>query len=175
MDTSGLCPFDYPGLQRWEERCRKPVRTELVDGARAGDYLQIWQEVDPKHEYIVTMDPSAGVSGGDRCGLWVIDKHTREGVARFYGYLTAYNLGALGRKMCERYNMALAVPEMNGGYGEALVIAFEGYRKVYFGEHMDRVNGSRLNRIGWYTTATSKGTLVAAMQRAVLALSLIHI
>lgn len=169
VDTSGLCPFDLKGLQAWESRCRKPARTEIVDGARAGEYLEIWAEPERGHEYVVTMDPSAGHGSGDRCGLWVVDKHTRMGVARFFGYLTAYNLGVLGRKMCERYNEALAVPEMNGGYGEALVIGLDGYRKIYFGEHLDRVNGTRLNRLGWYTTMTSKGTLVAAMQRAVLA------
>ncbi len=166
IDTSGMCPFDFKNLQAWRKRCVRPERTEPVEGARYGDQLEVWSEPDPAEEYLVCMDPSAGVEGADRCGLWVIAKRRRAGVARFFGYLSAFDLGRLGRKMCERYNKAMAVPEMNGGYGEALLIGLDGWRNIYYGEHYDKINGTRSNRIGWFTTQTSKGTLITALQRA---------
>ena len=166
IDTSGLCPFDYQGLQKWLARCSLPIRTENVEGARYAEQLEVWDDPVPGEEYLVCMDPSAGVQGADRCGLWVIAKKRRAGVSRFFGYLSAYDLGCLGRKLCERYNKAMAVPEMNGGYGEALLIGLDGWRNIYYGEHYDKLNGQRLNRIGWFTTSTSKGTLITALQIA---------
>lgn len=166
IDTSGMCPFDYRALQAWRKQARPPTRTEIVDGARFHEKLEVWDEPDPNEQYMVLMDPSAGVEGADRCGLWVVARKRRAGVARFFGYLSAYDLGVLGRRLCERYNKGMAVPEMNGGYGEALLIGLDGWRNIYFGEHYDKINGTRANRIGWYTTQTSKGTIVTALQRA---------
>ena len=166
IDTSGMCPFDFKTLQEWRKRCVPPIRREPVDGARYESQLEVWHDPDATDEYLVCMDPSAGVEGADRCGLWVVSKRRRAGVARFFGYLSAYDLGRLGRKMCEKYNGAMAVPEMNGGFGEALLIGLDGWRNIYYGEHYDKINGTRSNRIGWFTTTTSKGTLITALQRA---------
>ena len=166
IDTSGMCPLDFKTLQEWRKRCVLPVRREPVEGAKYESQLEVWNEPDKGDEYLVCMDPSAGVEGADRCGLWVVSKRRRAGVARFFGYLSAFDLGCLGRKMCERYNKAMAVPEMNGGFGEALLIGLDGWRNIYYGEHYDKINGTRSNRIGWFTTTTSKGTLITALQRA---------
>lgn len=159
VDTSGSKIFDYKAL--------KGLLADAVNPLYVDDYgVEVYEEPVEGHEYVVPMDPSAGVMGGDRCGMWVVSKTTRRGVARYYGYKTAYELGVLGRYYCERYNNAMAIPEMNGGYGEALVIGLDGWRNIYFGQHEDRVNGQRLNRIGWFTSASSKGTLINALQRA---------
>jgi len=159
VDTSGAKVFNYRALQQALKRCVPPLYVDEFG-------VEVFEEPVPGHDYVVPMDPSSGVEGGDRCGMWVVDKHTRRGVARYFGYKTAYELGALGRFYCERYNNGMAIPEMNGGYGEAVVIGLDGWRNVYLGMHEDRLNGQRQNRIGWYTTVSSKGTILNALQRA---------
>ena len=167
VDTSGMCPFDYKALQRvWLPRCKPPMRVD-------DDGVEYWLEPVRDDSYLVLLDPSSGVEGGDRCGMWVVSRSTRVGVARFFGYKSAYELGVLGRKTAIRYNMAMVVPEMNGGYGEAVIIGLHGYRNLYFGTHVDKVSGQKQNRIGWFTSMTSKGTIITALQKAIKADDLI--
>lgn len=159
VDTDGSMVFNFKALNAAMAKTLEPIEVDEFG-------VEIWEKPIHGHSYVVVMDPSAGVEGGDKCGMWVCDKSSRRCVARMYNYKTAYELGVIGRLYCERYNSAMAVPEMNGGYGEAVIIGLDGWRNMYFGVHEDRVNGQRLNRIGWYTTATSKGTILNALQRA---------
>jgi hypothetical protein len=87
--------------------------------------------------------------------------------ARFVGYLPSFELGGLGRQVATLYNRALAIPEVSGGYGEAVLLGLRPYSNIYLEEHHDKVTGEEFSRLGWRTTTVSRNTLVGALQRVI--------
>jgi hypothetical protein len=178
IDTTGTNPFDPEGLARWKARC---VPGELIDGNSSSgkpySYEEWGGDPEPGSQYMVIADPSAGIEDEahkhDPGGIVVVNRMTREVRARYNGYLTAKELGALGRKLAIRYNNALLVWERNSGYGESF---FDGtkdekgweYGNVYSESHRDSVTGQMSERVGWLTTASTRGTIIGALQQAIM-------
>jgi len=178
VDLTGTNPFDPEGLKRWKARCVPGAR---VDGNTASGkpywYEEWGGDPEPGEQFMVVADPSAGIEDDahkhDPGGIVVVNRITRCVVARYNGYLNAKELGALGRKLATRYNNALLVWERNSGYGESF---FDGtkdekgweYGNVYSETHRDSVTGAESERVGWLTTASSRGTIIGALQQAIL-------
>lgn len=163
VDTTGLCPFRYDLLQRWSDRCWEPELHNLH-----GVELEVWHQPEEKDQYLVICDPSSGVNDDshDPCELVVVSRRRRGVVARFNGYSTASGLGQLAGDVAQWYNRALVIPEMNA-FGEAFMIGLGDYSNVYMSEHHDRYTTNR-SSVGWRTTATSRGTIIASLQTALL-------
>ncbi len=66
------------------------------------------------------------------------------------------------------YKNALGCWERNGGYGEAFYLGLGGYGNVYVEYHEDTRNMPLSERVGWLTTATTRGTIISALQKAIL-------
>ena len=174
LDVVGQCPFSSDGMARWEKRCRQPLRTDRFLGSDgyAPVEVQVWFDPEPGEGYLVLADPSAGIHDEkqehDPAGIIVVGRSTRRVAARFNGYEPAYRLGKVARLLAERYNRAMVVWERNSGYGEAFYLGLDGYGNVYVESHHDSLKGSLYERIGWTTTATTRGTIIGALQKAVL-------
>ena len=171
VDVTGSCPFDIAGLKKWRARCMDPLRTDeftLFSGARVK--YQVWKEPEADEPYMVVADPSSGVEDedGDRDpgGLVVVGRRNRQVVARYNGYIIAGELGRLSVHLAKRYNRALLVWERNSGYGEAFYQGIGDYGNVYMEHHLDTRGITLSERLGWYTTATTRGTLIGALQKA---------
>jgi hypothetical protein len=172
VDLTGTNPFDPEGLRRWAERC---VPGELVSGFTDSGQPYTYEEWwDPEEDegYFVIADPSAGIEDEqhkhDPGGIVVVARRKPRVVARYNGYLTAMNLGNLATKLARRYNNALLVWERNSGYGESFYHGIGNYGNVYVEHHHDARGLPLSQRIGWLTTATTRGTIIGALQQAIL-------
>ena len=172
VDLTGTNPFDAEGLKRWGERC---VPGELIEGfapsGRSYSYEE-WLDPEPAEQYFVIADPSAGIEDEqhkhDPGGIVVVARRKPRVVARYNGYLTAMELGWLAATLARRYNNALLVWERNSGYGESFFHGIGNYGNVYVEHHHDARGLPLSQRIGWLTTATTRGTIIGALQQAIL-------
>jgi hypothetical protein len=172
VDLAGTNPFDQEGLRRWSERAvagRKEVWT-----TRSGLTVEyeVWADPTPQETYFVIADPSAGIwdEAGlhDPCEVVVVGRRSRTIAARFNGYIPAFELGRFSRMLAERYNRAMLVWERNSGYGEAFYEGCDRYGNVYIEHHRDSLHVPLSQRLGWLTTATTRGTIIGALQRAII-------
>lgn len=176
VDTSGLCPFDYHGLS---------LLSEWADEGSPwwGDpRVRMFRNLDPAESYWVFMDPSSGKLPGirwvggkpqevvrDRCGLWVVARRARAGVARLYDYAEPDQLARIGMELAEYFNRAMLVPEMNGGWGEAMLPVWRaaGYGNIYREFALDRNDFRQQETVGWYSTADRRAAGIGALQRQI--------
>lgn len=174
VDMVGQCPFDTDGMARWEGRLRLPDRVETLDmgDGHAPHRVQVWFEPEPGESYFVLADPSAGIKDEKRehdpAGVIVVARGSKRLCARWNDYTPAYRVGQLSRKLAERYNDAMVVWERNSGYGEPFYMGLNGWGNVYLESHADARKLSFYDRLGWQTTATSRGAIIGALQKAVL-------
>ncbi len=162
----GKCPFDSAGLVRWGSRCEKGMPLE-------SDPRVTWW-ADKCHcvqrKMMLVADPSAGIFDAknehDPAGLIVGCRICRQVVARYNGYLQAHELGRMARGLADNFGRALVVHERNSGYGESFLLGLGNYGNVYIEHHGDRMK-AMTERIGWATTATSRGVIVGAVQKAI--------
>lgn len=178
VDVTGACPFDRAGLRRWRERCVAGTAERFVVSTPDGDRIvewEWWDAPDPDGAYMVVADPSAGIEDEarehDPAGIVVVRRDplpVPKVVARFNGYIPAYQLGRLSRFLAERYNNALLVWERNGGYGEAFYLGTGEYGEVYIESHQDSLHLPLAQRMGWLTTQSSRGAIIGALQKAIV-------
>ncbi len=173
---TGTHPFDAKGLKRWAERATDPIRLEKWSTTGGSTIeVEIYADPIPGEHYLDVNDPSAGIwdelGEHDPCEMVVVSRGVKGRpavVARYNGYIPAYELGRLARHFAERYNRALLVWERNSGYGEAFYLAAKGYPNLYSEYHEDSLHMPLAERLGWLTTATTRGTIIGALQKAVL-------
>jgi len=176
VDLTGTNPFDAAGLKRWKERCADPLRVEpWTTGGGAQCEVEVWADAEEGEQYLAVADPSAGIwdeaGEHDPCEVCVVSRGVKRRpavVARYNGYIPAYELGRLSRHLAERYNTALLVWERNSGYGESFYLGVGNYGNLYIEHHQDSRKMPLSERIGWLTTATTRGTIIGALQKAVL-------
>ena len=176
VDTTGSNPFDAAGLARWRERCVPPLRVEKWSTSHGAPIdFDVFADKTEGESYLAVADPSAGIwdekGEHDPCEVVVVSRGVKGRpavVARYNGYIPAYELGRLSRHLAERYNGALLVWERNSGYGESFYLGVGSYGNVYIEHHHDSRRVPLSERIGWLTTATTRGTIVGALQKAIL-------
>ena len=172
VDLTGTNPFDAEGLRKWAERCRDGQR--LTYSTRNGSQVEyeVWEEPVKEESYFVIADPSAGIwdeaGHHDPCEVIVVGRRSKRVVARYNGYIPAYELGRFSRFLAERYNKAMLVWERNSGYGESFYEGCDRYGNVYIEHHRDSLRVPLSQRIGWLTTATTRGTIIGALQKAII-------
>lgn len=173
VDMVGQCPFDREGMVRWEGRCRQGT-PETYFGTDGGQKLTVetWFQPEKGEGYFVIADPSAGIKDEkcehDPAGVIVVSRTKKQVVARWNGYEPAYRVGQLCAELGRKYNDAMVVWERNSGYGEAFYLGLQGYGNVYMEHHHDARRVSFYERLGWTTSATSRGTIIGALQKAVI-------
>ena len=166
IDTTGTCPFDSAGLARWERRCRESEPWAAEKG------VEVWHRHEAGDQCFVIADPSAGIwdkeLAHDPACIVVISRRHRRVCARWNGYQQAHKVGRLARMLAEEYGNGLIVHERNSGYGESFVLGLSDYGNVYIEHHHDTRHMSLSSRIGWATTATTRGVIIGALQKAIL-------
>ncbi len=195
VDTTGICPFatdlledalrDAVGGERYgvilapaEEDWEEPVY-RLQRHARGN--IECWNN-DKRGRFIVASDPSSGVYdyalAPDRqkrnpsC-INVVSEDRGEQVFRFNGYVTAHELGIMSRAICTYLtnddDEPLWIPEMNGGWGEAMMVGFgEGYSNIWRPVRRSNAKGKASAQFGWNQTGATRGLLFGSLQRAIL-------
>jgi len=175
IDLTGTNPFDAAGLKKWEERCVAGAKHPWMTAKGVTIEVEVWDEPQNganSEPCLVVCDPSAGIwdeaGEHDPCEMVVVGRKTRDIKARFNGYIQANELGRLAAHYARLYGDALLVWERNSGYGEAFYLGVGNYGNVYVEHHRDARHLPLSERLGWLTTATSRGTVIGALQKAVI-------
>lgn len=173
VDLTGTNPFDAEGLRRWAERCVPGTAVEGLSPSGTPYRYEFWEKPEVGNGYLVVADPSAGIEDEahehDPAGIVVVSRSKPYTVVvRYNGYLASRDLGWLSARLAAEYNRALLVWERNSGYGESFFHGLGGYGNVYVEHHHDARGLPLSQRIGWLTTATTRGTIIGALQKAIL-------
>lgn len=140
------------------------------------DGWQYFFKQDPKHQYLIGIDPSGG-TGGNFGTIVVIDWTLRMVVAHFRSrFIQADDLAKEGIKKAILYNNALIVPEMNyQGLAMLRVFEKEKYTNIYVNQFADEdkdkkgnkaIEENKADKIGFTTTSQSKSTILTNLSTA---------
>ena len=183
-------------LQRWLDNCRDsesverlmlPVEVETETGLKIEDgfgELHIWEPPIVGERYYVIGDASWGYDesvGHDPCGAHIIRRGFRSErpgqVGRFNGYCGGYALGHLMAIVAERYNDALADPDVTGGYGQSTLRGLSDYRSEKYRDGYPHINRDRKmdtqgrpysKRLGTLVTAGIKDDFIESLRQAMI-------
>lgn len=143
--------------------------------ASPGGYMEVWHRVVPGFSYVAGVDVSEGKmvnpdaptsKRADFSVCEIICMDTMEQVARIKTNEVPPNEFALiVAQACEYYNNALAVPEVNSGYGFAFMQSFKGIYDNIFYRHgsEDSIRNIRARQYGFLSTETTKGQWIASL------------
>lgn len=183
VDAEGENPFApwFDVLDRWERNASEPfslksflIRDEAGNSRSA--VVQVFEEPDPEETYLMVLDPSRGLGAPyDPAGIQVWGRRKRRLAARYgsmrgiigSGYLPAYSLGILAAQVGDYYRQALADVEMQGGYGDSVMVALRqsGYANLNRDVAPDRP--ARIDEtFGFATSVATRPQWVAAIQEA---------
>lgn len=138
--------------------------------------LRIWEDPDPNGQYIAAVDSARGITGRDAscCSILRLENRDRRLhmtlVAQYYGWLNGFDYGTEVYKLCIMYASALAVVELTGGFGDAVVLRLKQlaywniYRETGKKQYADFVEDARF---GIDTNASTKPFMVTALQQFV--------
>jgi hypothetical protein len=153
--ASGSCYFDPETI---DERMKE--LTEPVETRRRGD-LQIWFLPQPRHSYVVAVDPAGGGTGGDFTAIQVIDEENGLQCAELQGFLLPRETARAAADLAREYNQALLAVERNS-LGQS-VLAFleteEKYANVYSGND---------GMAGFLTSLLSRPAILSQMEGALV-------
>jgi len=172
VNAVGANPFDRAGLKRWTERCTPGVITTGTCPSGQPYRFETWKEREHGEGYFVVADPSAGIEDKehkhDPSGYVVVSRSIPYTVVeRYNGYLDPTDLGWLSAQRATHWNKAMLAWEHNSGYGEAFWKGSGQYQNPYIQFQSDRRNLKLSERIGWLTTASTRGTIIGALQKAI--------
>lgn len=160
--TSGRPVFATRLLQAAFAAAREPERGRLAEAggrvrfcAEEGGYLSVYQQPKPGGAYVVGIDVSAGLRGGDYSCMAVLERQALTLAAIWHGYIDPDLLAGEAALLGRFYQRALLVPEVNN-HGVAVT---SGLRRLHYGHVLRREN----NEPGFLTTARSKAELVACL------------
>jgi len=144
--ASGECVFELKELERRIEQCGAPVTSQ--DNNR----ILAWLPPQPRHEYIVGVDPAGGGTEGDYSTAQVIERATGMQCAELQGHYPPRELAARVAGLARAYNGALVVVERNN-HGHAVLAHLnqtEGYTRLF----------EQDGQMGWLTTAATRPAMV---------------
>ncbi len=151
---------------------RRGVRTfrqyqpQLIEAEPGVGSLSVWSKPQPGVRYVVWADVAKGVATGDWCDASVFREDTVEQVAHLRGKWELHNFADLLICLGLIYNTARVAPEMNGiGEGVAVLMKQALYPKMYRRRQDTAAITRQSVTMGWYTTESRKGTMVASTNR----------
>lgn len=186
--TSGRLVFDHDAIinQRknilrlddlihWEEE-----GVEMFGQVHIKDQLRIYKPPVKGHMYVMGVDTSEGVEGGDFSSVTVYDRMSGEEVAFFRGLVAPDKLGEmLGGTIAhddvlaktgwgQYYNTAMLVVEVNNhGITTIDTLKRNRYPSMYFRPVKFDTLGSEISeKMGWRTSQTTKPILIDDYNKA---------
>jgi hypothetical protein len=133
------------------------------------DGLRMYSQPKLDHNYIVGVDTSEGVEGGDFSGVVIWDRISGEEVAFFKGLVTPDRIATLLNKWGRFYNNALMVVEVNNhGLTTLTLLKQFLYPTIYFRPaKFDAIATPWSEKMGWKTTQVTRPLLIDDFGQAV--------
>ena len=133
------------------------------------DGLRIYKRPEPNKIYVVGVDTSEGVIGGDYSVAVFYDRATGEEVAFYRGLIAPDRLAQKLNKWGRDYNNALMVVEVNNhGLTTITILKNLVYPSMYFRPAKFETIGSKFSdKIGWQTNLKTRPILIDDYAQAV--------
>ena len=147
-------------------------RGSLVDGkfvAHEHGDLEVYREPEPCKDYCIGVDVAEGIEGGDYSVVTVWDGKLEQ-CAEWWGHIDPYDLADITAALGIWYNEALLVVEENsmGSVVTKKLFRDTYYPNLYYRENRAAADdGVSDRRIGWHTSGSNKGDLVAELRKQI--------
>ncbi|HTX74663.1 MAG TPA: hypothetical protein VMD29_00565 [Terracidiphilus sp.] len=127
---------------------------------RKNGEMEIWLPPLRGKDYLVALDPAAGLSNGDYSAAQVIEMETGMQCAEYQGHAGGRELAELVAELAHEYNDALLVVERNSIGAGPLAMLEEvcRYPRIY------RQSG----QAGWYTSVLSRPAAITRLSAALI-------
>jgi len=179
-DCGSLVRSDYADVH--DRKCGMPAKKgrgvvsnmtarvlELVDERRksVSSSTEIWRFPEPGKSYILAAYPCTGSDGGGNAAIEVIDAETGEQCAEFAAVVSPEDLALIILDLAQRYNNAEVAVEVNGVGQVTNNILVRQYGNVYRWKHLDEVNQTMTDHVGWRTTTKTKALMESIFRESV--------
>lgn len=146
-----------PGDKRENEDLSGDVFTVYED-----NWWTIYKEPEENGIYVMGVDTSEGVEGGDYSVAVIWDRKTGEEVAMYRRLIAPDLLGEELVKMGRKYNNALIVVEINNhGLTTLTILKQKIYPSLYFRPtKIETIGTSYSDKLGWKTTKVTRPLLI---------------
>lgn len=129
--------------------------------------VSIWHDPDPAVDYVAGCDPSSGL-GKDKGAAYVLNRVTKQIVARIWGYLEPADMANELWKLLKYYNNAWVCPEANNhGHVILHVLKLKNYKNIYRRKTLDSISQKLATQYGFLTTNESKLMVTEKLKTAV--------
>ena len=196
--------FDRGRLDQWAEQAVEPrciliTPKKMLEEVLNSDDLEIttvkpeaanwtgwrvWEDPEPGAQYIAAVDSAKGLIAGNASCCSILKLTGKEMrlhvklVAQYHGWINTFDYGDEVFKGAVYYGDALAIVELTGGYGEAVMLRLKKqlcYWNIFRGEARQSNFQLQLDqRMGIDTNVGTKPFMIAALQQFV-AMDLIEV
>ena len=123
--------------------------------------LEVFERPQSGGKYVIGVDVSMGISGGDYACAVVLNCFSGEQTAIWHGLVDPDDLAEVVHKLGAWYNYAFVGVEANGaGVVTLRALKEAGYSALYRRLTVDRAIRSTLSQLGWLTTKLTKSVMV---------------
>ena len=129
----------------------------------------IYKDPVPGRLYVMGVDTSEGVTGGDMSVAVIFDRRTGEEVAFFRGLIAPDKMGLVLDEMGRHYNNCFMVVEANNhGLTVLTILKQKLYPSLYFRPtKFDSLSSSWSDKMGWKTTVMTRPILIDDLNQIV--------
>jgi intein/homing endonuclease len=171
--ASGRNVFDQNIITEMRKNMLKPGQErDLGDGRKFTvteiEGLRMYREPEVGHVYVVGVDTSEGVEGGDYSVATFFDRASGEEVAMYRGRIAPDRFADMLNRWGRQYNDALMVVEINNhGLTTITCLKNKVYPSLYFRPSKFELSGSPMsNKLGWKTTKMTRPYMLDDLYQA---------
>jgi len=165
----------FVGLKFYEGEVIKPNLGEMEeDGDKVrffpvkGGHVQLWDVPKADHRYVIGIDVSEGIEGGDRSAAVVLDRDDYKIVAFWHGLAAPDKFARYCVQLGKYYNKAILCPEVNAS-GLSVLNEFRrlGYKNLYSRKEYENIDKKFIYKLGWRTTSKTRPLLINELHKII--------
>lgn len=145
------------------------IISRLMDKQKAyemrGDGLNVCEAHDKMAKYVIGVDTSEGLIGGDRSTAVILNAKDFTVCAYYAGHMAPDLLALAVRDWAKEYNEALVVVEDNNHGLVTINELKKVYTNLYYRKVKDEVTDEWTEKVGWRTTNRTKPLLIGNLDK----------
>lgn len=153
------------GRPRFSTDIISKLMTSVTMPMRRGDNLNVHEPVDKLAKYVIGVDTSEGLIGGDRSTAVILNAKDFSVSAYYAGHIAPDLLATAVKDWAVEYNDALVVVEDNN-HGLVTINELKKiYQHLYYRKVKDEVTDEWTEKVGWRTTNRTKPLLIGNLDK----------
>lgn len=172
--VAGDSPFGNEAVENLYSRVKIPTVGRMNGGnfypGQESDKweVRVWKAPEPRGKYVVAVDPSDGVEGGDPAAAYVLrywkGRRLFETVAAIYGTIDEDTLASQAAQLAQAYNECVLAIEKNRP--NCVNAAARVYKKLYRHKHSDPTDDKlkATSKPGFHMNAQTRPAVMALLK-----------